>query len=203
MTQHPVSDIGELFVAGNDEPNNIRDPAAARPPECSLSGTCQRATEWQLSILYASLLLTAIGSGGIRPCVVAFGADQFDLNQQPRQKPQKWNFFNLYFFSMGLAVLLALTVVVYIQDNVGWGWGFGIPATGIFVSVVAFVVGYPLYIMHKPGGTPLTRLAQVVAAAIRKRKVAMPDDPSLLYVDQELDADISTAGRLLPTNNFK
>jgi solute carrier family 15 (peptide/histidine transporter), member 3/4 len=50
------------------------------PPQCALHQTCQKPSDWQLFILYASLLLTAIGSGGIRPCVVPFGADQFSLN---------------------------------------------------------------------------------------------------------------------------
>lgn len=52
---------------------------------------------------------------------------------------------------MGLAVLLALTVLVYIQENVGWGWGFGIPTIAMFMSVLAFVVGYPLYVKLKSG----------------------------------------------------
>ncbi|OAY85629.1 Protein NRT1/ PTR FAMILY 3.1 [Ananas comosus] len=38
---------------------------------------------FHLLVLYASLLFTAVGSGGIRPCVVAFGADQFDLHAKP------------------------------------------------------------------------------------------------------------------------
>ncbi|CAN6208454.1 unnamed protein product [Urochloa humidicola] len=72
--------------------------------------------------------------------MVAFGADQF--GRRPGGD-QKWSYFNLYFFSMGLAVLLALTVVVYIQENVGWGWGFGIPAIAMFLSVMSFVAGVP------------------------------------------------------------
>ncbi|KAE8793221.1 Peptide transporter PTR2 [Hordeum vulgare] len=56
---------------------------------------------------------------------------------------------------MGLAVLLALTVLVYIQDNVGWGWGFGIPAIAMFVSVLSFVVGYPLYVRVQLGVTTI------------------------------------------------
>jgi hypothetical protein len=103
---------------------------------------------------------------------------------------------------MGLAVLPAVTVVVYIHENVGWGWGFGIPAIGMFVSIVVFVVGLPLYVRLKPGGSPFTRLAQVAAAAVRKRNAAVPDDPAILYEDKELDALISTTGRLLHTNQL-
>nr|CAB3461488.1 unnamed protein product [Digitaria exilis] len=199
-----------------------------RPPPCSASApasnhpSCRRASGWQLGVLYLSLLCTSLGSGGLRPCVVAFGTDQFD--QEPpetegKKKKQagsaaateaaamaaaerKRRYFNLYFFMMGIAALLAVTVVVYIQDNVGWGWGFGIPAVAMFVSIVVFVVGYPLYVRIKPGGSPFTRLAQVAAAAFKKRRVAVPEDAGVLYQDKELDALISTNGRLLHTDQL-
>jgi len=174
---------------------------ALRPPPCTSNGVCQQASTWQLLILYASFLLTCIGAGGLRPCVVAFGADQFELHKP--QPNRKWNYFNLYFFTSGVSLLLALTVVVYIQDNVGWGWGFGIPSIAMFLSVVAFVIGYPLYIKLKPAGSPMTRLIQVTVAAFKKRKVAKPEDPSLLFVDKEMDADISIGGRLLHTDQFR
>ncbi|KAL0929026.1 hypothetical protein M5K25_000965 [Dendrobium thyrsiflorum] len=175
-----------------------------RPPQCPLrSPSCHQASAWQQAFFYFSLLLTAIGSGGLRPCVVAFGAEQFELDRpQPNGPKTGSSFFNLFFFSMGLSVLLALTVVVYIQDNVGWGLGFGIPTMAMFISVIVFVVGYPLYIRRKPGGSPMARLAQVVVAAVRKRKLAMPADAELLYQDKELDADISIAGRLLHTDHL-
>ncbi|CAN6346845.1 unnamed protein product [Urochloa humidicola] len=180
-----------------------------RPPPCSPPTVpCRRASGLQLAVLYLSLLCTALGAGGIRPCVVAFGADQFEQEPQKQQDDaeaaaeQKRRYFNLYFFAMGTAALLALTVVVYIQDNVGWGWGFGIPAIGMLVSIVVFMVGYPIYVMLKPGGSPFTRLAQVVAAAFKKRRAAVPEDPGMLYQDKELDALISTNGRLLHTNQL-
>ncbi|XP_062181712.1 protein NRT1/ PTR FAMILY 3.1-like [Phragmites australis] len=188
-----------------------------RPPPCSTPGTptCRRASGWQLAVLYLSLLCTSLGSGGLRPCVVAFGTDQFDQELEKQQKQggaeaaevaavaeQKRRYFNLYFFTMGIAALLALTVVVYIQDNVGWGWGFGIPAIAMFVSIVVFVVGYPLYVRLKPGGSPFTRLAQVAASAFKKRNAAVPKDPGMLYQNKELDALISTNGRLLHTNQL-
>nr|XP_029117943.1 protein NRT1/ PTR FAMILY 3.1 isoform X2 [Elaeis guineensis] len=174
-----------------------------RPTPCSPhKSKCKEASSRQLLVLYLCLLFTSIGSGGIRPCVMAFGADQFDLHRPRHAARRKWNFFNLYFFCMAMALLLALTVVVYVQENVGWGWGFGIPAIAMFFSVVAFVIGYPLYIRMKPGGSPLVRLTQVLVAAFRKRKVVKPDDPSPLYENKELDAGISTAGRLLHTNQL-
>ncbi|BAS94000.1 protein NRT1/ PTR FAMILY 3.1 isoform X1 [Oryza sativa Japonica Group] len=184
-----------------------------RPPPCrgeavAVAGeACQRATPWQLLVLYLSLLCTSVGTGGTRPCVMAFGADQFELGKPPRRRPgeagaPRWSFFNLYFFGVELAKLVAVTAVVYIQENVGWGWGLGVPTIAMLAAVTAFVAGYPLYVKMAPGGSPLTRLAQVAVAAFRKRNVAVPDDPGLLHDDKELDAGVSTTGRLLHTNQL-
>lgn len=172
-----------------------------RPPPCSGKEICKQASAGQLGILYFSLLLTALGSGGIRPCVVAFGADQFD-EKDPKQGKKMWNFFNWYYFCMGLSILLAVTVIVYIQENIGWGWGLGIPSAAMAISIVFFVMGLPLYRHFKPAGSPLTRLLQVIVASIKKRNLPKPADPSLLYQDREKDAAISPSGCLIHTNQL-
>ena len=100
-------------------------------------------------------------------------------------------------------MLLALTIVVYIQENVGWGWGFGIPAIAMFLSVLSYVAGHPLYVTVKPEGSPFKRLLQVVVAAFRKRKVDVPEDAGLLYHNKELDAPIAADGRLLHTDQLR
>lgn len=173
-----------------------------RPPPCPTQVNCKEATSSQLLPLYMSLLLTSLGSGGIRPCVVPFSADQFDMTKDGVAS-RKWNLFNWYFFIMGFASLSALTIVVYVQDNVGWGWGLGIPTIAMMISVISFVLGSPLYKTVKPEGSPLTRLAQVVVAAVKKRKETLPDDPKFLYHNRELDAAISLEGSLLHSNQYK
>ncbi|XP_059643183.1 protein NRT1/ PTR FAMILY 3.1-like [Cornus florida] len=173
-----------------------------RPPPCPTQENCKEASNSQLWVLYISLLLQSLGSGGIRPCVVTFAADQFDMSKS-KQGARGWNFFNWYYFSMAMATLTALTVVVYIQDNVGWGWGLGLPTVAMALSIIAFVFASPLYNKLKPGGSPLVRLAQVIAAAAKKRKAPVPADPSLLYENKELDAAISSNGRLIHTKQFK
>ena len=171
------------------------------PLPCS-GNNCKQASTWQLIILYFSLFLTTVGSGGIRPCVAAFGADQFN-RAGADMEAKKRAFFNLYFFCMRLATGIALIVVVYVQENVGWGWGLNIPTITMFISIVIFVIGYSLYIKSEPKGSPLTRLAQVVVAAIKKRKVARPINAKLLYEDKELDASISTTGLLCHTDKLR
>ncbi|KAG9144197.1 hypothetical protein Leryth_021879 [Lithospermum erythrorhizon] len=173
-----------------------------RPPPCPTQENCQEASNVQLWVLYICLLLTSIGSGGIRPCVVTFAADQFDMSKA-KTEARGWNFFNLYYFCMGMATLSALTIVVYIQDNVSWAWGLGIPTIAMGVSIIVFIVGSPLYNRVKPAGSPLIRLAQVIVAAVRKRKVSLPVDSAQLYENKELDAGITLTGRLLHSHQFK
>ncbi|EPS64607.1 hypothetical protein M569_10172, partial [Genlisea aurea] len=172
-----------------------------RPPPCPTQVNCKQASHLQLWILYISLLLSALGTGGLRPCVVMFAADQFDMNRL--KKSSKWNFFNWYFVCMAFASLLALTVVVYVQDNVGWGWGLGIPTIAMALSVVAFVAGISLYRKVKPRGSPFVRVTQVVAAALKKRRIPPADDPAALYRNDELDSGISIDGNLLHSDQFK
>ncbi|KAL2534935.1 Protein NRT1/PTR FAMILY 3.1 [Abeliophyllum distichum] len=173
-----------------------------RPPPCPTQVNCQEASTLQLWVLYIALLLTSLGTGGIRPCVVTFAADQFDMTKSHTDS-KSWNFFNWYYFCMGMASLTALTVVVYIQDNVSWGWGLGVPTIVMALSIVAFVLGSRLYRKIKPGGSPFVRLTQVIVAAVKKKNAVTPKDPRLLYENRELDAAISSNGRLLHSNQFK
>lgn len=173
-----------------------------RPPSCPTQENCVEASSRELWVLYICLLVNAVGSGGIRPCVVTFAADQLDMSKAKRES-RGWNFFNLYYFCIGLASLSALTFVVYIQDHVGWGWGLGLPTIAMGLSIFVFLVGFPFYIRVKPGGSPFVRLAQVIVAAAKKRKAVAPADPCLLYQNRALDAHISNNGTLLHTNQLR
>ncbi|TVU11727.1 hypothetical protein EJB05_45329 [Eragrostis curvula] len=176
-----------------------------RPPPCKPGGaaSCQEAAPWQLAVLYVSLLLNAVGAGGYRPCMVAFGGDQFD-ESRAAERARSWGFFNWYYFGNGASMLLAVTAVVYVQDNVGWGWGLGVPTACMGVSVAAFVAGYPMYRRFEPPGSPFTRLAQVVVAAFRKRRVPVSADvdAARLYENDDMDKPISIYGKLLHTDQL-
>ncbi|XVF43042.1 hypothetical protein PTKIN_Ptkin02bG0009000 [Pterospermum kingtungense] len=173
-----------------------------RPPPCAGDQVCQEASGTQLAVLYLSLLLAALGSGGIRPCVAAFGADQF-VEEDPKHPKKTWVYFNWYYFALGASVLLASTVLVYIQDNVGWSWGLGIPTIAMALSIIVFLFGYRLYRNLDPAGSPYTRVLQVIVAAFRKRNIPSVSDPKFLYVNKELDAPISTDGLLHHTKQLK
>ena len=50
------------------------------------------------------LFLIAVGTGGIKPCVSAFGGDQFKL---PEQQRQLQTFFSIFYFSINAGSLIS------------------------------------------------------------------------------------------------
>nr|GMD80773.1 protein NRT1/ PTR FAMILY 6.1 [Ipomoea batatas] len=135
-----------------------------------LLGSCEPAKPWQMTYLYTALYVTGFGAAGIRPCVSSFGADQFDERDR-NYKQHLDRFFNFFYLSVTVGAIVAFTAIVYIQIQHGWGSAFGSLAAAMGLSNVVFFVGTPLYRHRLPGGSPLTRVAQVLVAAFRKRNV--------------------------------
>lgn len=158
-------------------------------------------TSGQTAVVFVALYLVALGTGGIKPCVSSFGADQFD-ESDVHEKKSKSSFFNWFYFSINIGALIASSVLVWIQTNVGWGWGFGIPAVVMAVAVVSFFIGTPLYRHQKPGGSPLTRIAQVLVASFRKYGEKVTDDRSL-YEISDKESAIEGSRKLEHTNQLR
>lgn len=159
-------------------------------PTCYEENVCS-ATKAQIALCFTSLYLVALGTGGIKPCVSAYGADQFDDHDEVEEK-QKSSFFNWFYFVINIGALVAHSLLVWIQDNVGWGWGFLVPTIAMAIAVVSFFSGTKLYRNQIPGGSPLTRLCQVVVATFRKKQIEVPSDSSLLY--EASDSGFSNSG---------
>ncbi|XP_031484093.1 protein NRT1/ PTR FAMILY 6.3-like [Nymphaea colorata] len=151
-----------------------------RPPPCSPDGSCVQASSTQLSVLYLALYLTALGTGGLKSSVSGFGSDQFD-ESSPREKAKMISFFSWFFFFISIGSLAAVTILVYIQDNIGRKWGYGICACAILIALLFFASGTRRYRFKKLAGSPITQVARVIFAAWRNRQRDLPSDPSLLY----------------------
>lgn len=158
-----------------------------KPPRCLEADVekCRKASTLHLAVFYGALYTLAVGTGGTKPNISTIGADQFD-EFDPKEKSHKLSFFNWWMFSIFFGTLFANTVLVYIQDNVGWTLGYGLPTLGLAISIVIFLVGTPFYRHKVPSGSPFTRMARVIVAAIRKWKVPIPNDPNQLY-EHELE----------------
>ncbi|KAM0996066.1 hypothetical protein ACFX13_006176 [Malus domestica] len=170
-------------------------------PTCVSKDSCH-ANGGQTAAIFIALYLIALGTGGIKPCVSSYGADQFDDDDEVEKK-HKGSFFNWFYFSINVGALIASSLLVWIQDNVGWGLGFGIPTVSMAIAVLSFFAGTRLYRNQKPGGSPLTRIIQVVVASIRKCKVKVPEDISLLYETEDAESSIQGSRKLDHTNEFR
>ncbi|CAG7860348.1 unnamed protein product [Brassica rapa] len=93
--------------------------------------------------------ILVVGAGGIRPCNLAFGADQFNPKSGSGKRGID-SFFNWYFFTFTFAQILSLTVVVYVQSNVSWTIGLTIPVVLMFLASVIFFAGASCMLRSKP-----------------------------------------------------
>ncbi|KAK1384298.1 hypothetical protein POM88_022033 [Heracleum sosnowskyi] len=89
-------------------------------------GSTNSPPQIQIMFFFFSLYLVAVAQGGHKPCVQAFGADQFDYDD-PEECQAKSSFFNWWFCCVSCGTTVNLVVLIYIQDNLGWVLGFGIP----------------------------------------------------------------------------
>lgn len=174
---------------------------AFKPADC-VGSVCPPATTAQYAVFFFGLYLIALGTGGIKPCVSSFGADQFD-DTDPKERVKKGSFFNWFYFSINIGALVSSSFLVWIQDNAGWGLGFGIPALFMGIAIASFFSGTPLYRFQKPGGSPITRMCQVLVASIRKWKLEVPKDSNLLYETPNKNSAIEGSRKLEHSNELK
>jgi len=119
------------------------------------------------------LALIAIGTGGIKPCVAAFGGDQFKLPEQTRQLQ---TFFSIFYFSINAGSLISTIMTPAIREDVEcfgddtcYSLAFGIPAILMAVATVIIIVGRPLYVMKPPQGNILFDVVGIIGRAIKKK----------------------------------
>ena len=112
-----------------------------------------------------SLVMIAIGTGGIKANVSPFGADQVQRDG-PRAVQA---FFNWFYWFINIGSLIAFTVVVGVQQSNVF-YGYCITAGTMFLGVIVFLIGRNKYLTKPPGGSQLTEFAKIIREAVRNRK---------------------------------
>ncbi|OIW14406.1 hypothetical protein TanjilG_20852 [Lupinus angustifolius] len=163
-------------------------------PSCGTTNElCNSATAAQLAILFLSLGLISIGAGCVRPCSIAFGADQLSIKENSNHERLLDSYFNWYYTSIGASTLIAFGIIVYIQENLGWKIGFAVPVILMLISAFTFIIGSPFYVKVKASNSLLTSFVQVVVVAMKNRKIDLSEcSPDQYYRGHNSEVLVST-----------
>ncbi|CAG9803152.1 unnamed protein product [Chironomus riparius] len=138
-----------------------------------------------LTILGLSLI--AIGSGGIKPCVAAFGGEQFKM---PEQAKQIATFFSLFYFSINAGSLLSTSITPILREDVQcfgmddcFPLAFGVPAILMIAAVLFFIAGKFLYTILPNQGNMLVKVSKCISNALKVRKAEKATNPREHWLD--------------------
>nr|AFI42054.1 slc15A1 protein [Carassius auratus red var.] len=119
------------------------------------------------------LILIALGTGGIKPCVAAFGGDQFEEHQEE----QRSTFFSIFYLSINAGSLLSTLITpilraqecgIYSKQSC-FPLAFGVPAALMVVALIVFIAGHGMYIMESPKGNILLQVMNCIGFAVSNR----------------------------------
>ncbi|XP_012813171.2 solute carrier family 15 member 1 isoform X1 [Xenopus tropicalis] len=129
--------------------------------------------EVHVALSVIGLLLIALGTGGIKPCVAAFGGDQFEENQDK----QRSQFFSIFYLSINAGSLLSTIITPILRgqecgihsQQKCYPLAFGVPAALMVVALVVFIVGSSMYKKVSPQGNIIVKVSKCIGFAIRNR----------------------------------
>lgn len=119
------------------------------------------------------LILIAFGTGGIKPCVAAFGGDQFEESQDK----QRSRFFSIFYLSINAGSLLSTIITPILRgqecgihsQQKCYPLAFGVPAALMAVALIVFVVGSGMYKKVSPQGNIMVQVFKCISFAISNR----------------------------------
>uniref|UniRef100_A0A672IGR8 Solute carrier family 15 member 1 n=1 Tax=Salarias fasciatus TaxID=181472 RepID=A0A672IGR8_SALFA len=128
---------------------------------------------FHVAMSMTGLFLIALGTGGIKPCVSAFGGDQFSDHQER----QRSTFFSVFYLCINGGSLLSTIITpllraqdcgIYTQQKC-YALAFGVPAALMVVSLVVFIVGSGMYYKAKPQGNIMLDVCKCIGFSIKNR----------------------------------
>ncbi|XP_045725604.1 solute carrier family 15 member 1 isoform X1 [Mirounga angustirostris] len=119
------------------------------------------------------LALIALGTGGIKPCVSAFGGDQFEEGQEK----QRNRFFSIFYLAINAGSLLStiITPILRVQQcgihskQACYPLAFGVPAALMAVSLIVFILGSGMYKKFQPQGNVMAKVVKCIGFALKNR----------------------------------
>ncbi|EFA00586.2 Peptide transporter family 1-like Protein [Tribolium castaneum] len=118
-----------------------------------ISGSTSNSSSLALSLCFFALSLIALGMGAVKPCVWAFGGDQFKL---PEQHLYLEHFFYFGYAALHLGGALAVLVTPKLAEvhcnetDSCYPLALGFPTMTLTVSLIIFLVGKQWYTYVQP-----------------------------------------------------
>jgi POT family proton-dependent oligopeptide transporter len=103
--------------------------------------------------LFAGLLLIAVGSGIIKPCVSANVGDQFGQSNNRLMAPM----YSWFYFSVNLGACISMLLCPWILDEYGPRAGFAVPAGFMILATIVFWLGKYKFVHIPRGGAEFVR----------------------------------------------
>lgn len=125
-----------------------------------------------------ALSLIALGTGGIKPCVSAFGGDQIELSMPDGASKDRLRrkFFSLYYFAINAGSFISTILTPLLREDMSYATAFAVPAVLMIFAVFIFWVGRKSYVDRPPEGNVFPVVGRVTADAFRMRKGMGPAD---------------------------
>ncbi|XP_072841330.2 solute carrier family 15 member 2 isoform X2 [Pogona vitticeps] len=117
------------------------------------------------------LTLIALGTGGIKPCVAAFGGDQFE-EEHAQERSQ---FFSVFYLSINAGSLISTFITPVLRGDVEcfggdcYALAFGVPAALMVIALVVFIAGNGMYKKTPPQGNILLEVWKCIWFALTNR----------------------------------
>uniref|UniRef100_A0AAY4CEI1 Solute carrier family 15 member 1 n=1 Tax=Denticeps clupeoides TaxID=299321 RepID=A0AAY4CEI1_9TELE len=136
------------------------------------NGTPDNMT-FHVALSMLGLVLIALGTGGIKPCVSAFGGDQFEEHQTT----QRSTFFSVFYLCINAGSLLSTIITpilrskecgIHSQEQC-YPLAFGVPAVLMVISLVVFIAGSGMYVKAAPQGNIILQVCKCIGFAIKNR----------------------------------
>jgi solute carrier family 15 oligopeptide transporter 1 len=131
----------------------------------------------QTTLDFSGLFMIALATGGIKPCVSAFAADQFNENQHQ----QRAQFFSFFYFSINAGSLLAIMLTPLLRGRVScfgspycFPLAFGVPGVLMLVAFVIFLSGWKFYKITPAGkGNAVWKVLKCIGCALKGKLSAV------------------------------
>jgi POT family proton-dependent oligopeptide transporter len=138
--------------------------------------------ELRRTLSFCGLFLFCMGTGGIKPCVSAFGADQVasmekvtddgttDIDTTSNASERVRAFFATFYFCINLGAVTSISIIPIVKHHFGFGAAFLLPFIFIVIAMLVFLSKRRDYVHHVPGqdGSSLSTTFALCIWVVRK-----------------------------------